>query len=401
MKIALIGYGKMGHVIERVALKKGHEVVCRIDPFAPEALSPQEGFQSAAFAEADVAIEFTTPQTAKDNILACWAAGKPVVSGTTGWGVEPLKSGLDQQALVWSSNFSIGVQILFAMNKRLTQVMKQVGEYQPSITEVHHIHKLDKPSGTAKTLAEGLQIIGDGLWNDVPIESIREGEVPGVHTVRWTSEADELELTHRAHSREGFAQGAVLAAEWIIGKTGFQQGREFFAFLVGKACVFPVGAGIFQVNFLMRHIHIPTHNHWFLFGQFLQVISEILFPVYTVIQALQTILRIRNIHINQIEIRHFHSNHPTLMVMFINADTVGHIQGRMLGIDSRSGIAFLVGIVPIRLITNKFHIDLAFLQFGFLQAEEIGIERLEDFGEALSRHSAQAVYIPTDKFHRF
>lgn len=219
MKIAIIGYGKMGHMVEAVALRKGHEVVARIDAGDPFELNG-----------ADVAIEFSTPATAKDNILAAWAAGVSVVSGTTGWGVEPLKSGLDKQALVWSSNFSIGVQILFALNKRLAETMAKLGTYTPSITETHHIHKLDKPSGTAKTLAEAISAMYEGkkydVRREVPIESIREGEVPGIHTVRWESEADEIELTHKAHSREGFAEGAVLAAEWIIGKTGFHTMEE-------------------------------------------------------------------------------------------------------------------------------------------------------------------------------
>lgn len=210
MKIALIGYGKMGHMIEQMALSRGHDIVARID------LDRNEWDK---LKEADVAIEFTTPMTAKDNILRAWEYHLPVVSGTTGWGVEPLKTGLGDNALIWSSNYSIGVNILFALNKQLTAFIKPYPQYTPSITETHHIHKLDKPSGTAKTLA---QQIGD----NVSIESIREGEIPGIHTVTWDSDVDTISLTHSAKSRAGFALGAVLAAEWIIGRKGYHDFSE-------------------------------------------------------------------------------------------------------------------------------------------------------------------------------
>lgn len=210
MKIALIGYGKMGHMIEQMALSRGHDIVARID------LDRNEWDK---LKEADVAIEFTTPMTAKDNILRAWEYHLPVVSGTTGWGVEPLKTGLGDNALIWSSNYSIGVNILFALNKQLTALIKPYPQYTPSITETHHIHKLDKPSGTAKTLA---QQIGD----NVSIESIREGEIPGIHTVTWDSDVDTISLTHSAKSRAGFALGAVLAAEWIIGRKGYHDFSE-------------------------------------------------------------------------------------------------------------------------------------------------------------------------------
>ena len=240
MKIALIGYGKMGRMIESVALSRGHEIVCIIDPLT----SPQT-FDSPAFRSADVAIEFTRPEAAEQNVRAALAQGVPVVCGTTGWDVAALQASLNTQrstlnelpGVIWSSNYSIGVNILFAVNKYLAQLLHNTGGYQPSITEVHHIHKLDAPSGTAKTLAENIsqtlfskegdntRINGECVGN-VPITSIREGEVPGIHEVRWESEADILTLRHEAKSRQGFALGAVLAAEWLRGKTGWHSMTE-------------------------------------------------------------------------------------------------------------------------------------------------------------------------------
>ena len=240
MKIALIGYGKMGRMIESVALSRGHEIVCVIDPLT----SPQT-FDSPAFRSADVAIEFTRPEAAEQNVRAALAQGVPVVCGTTGWDVAALQASLNTQrstlnelpGVIWSSNYSIGVNILFAVNKYLAQLLHNTGGYQPSITEVHHIHKLDAPSGTAKTLAENIsqtlfskegdntRINGECVGN-VPITSIREGEVPGIHEVRWESEADILTLRHEAKSRQGFALGAVLAAEWLRGKTGWHSMTE-------------------------------------------------------------------------------------------------------------------------------------------------------------------------------
>lgn len=227
MNIALIGYGKMGHIIEAIALKRGHNVVCIIDK------DNQDDFNSAAFASADVAIEFTTPQTARENILRAWKAGVPVVCGTTGWDVESLKQQLlhnstqplhyPTPSLMWASNYSIGVNILFALNKQLAKFMEKYPAYKPSMTEVHHVHKLDAPSGTAKTLQEA---IGDERLAIGDIESIREGEVPGIHTVVWDSEVDTLSISHSAKSREGFALGAVIAAEWMKGKTGWHEFGE-------------------------------------------------------------------------------------------------------------------------------------------------------------------------------
>ena len=210
----------MGHMIEEVALSRGHEIVARIDVGDAFELN-----------NADVAIEFTTPLTAKDNILRAWAQGVPVISGSTGWKPEELsveslelrevgskKLIVDKKTgktmLVWSSNFSVGVNIFFELNKELAAAMKDQPQYTPSITETHHIHKLDKPSGTAKTLAEGLRDMGYGV-QDSEIESIREGEVPGTHVVTWDSEEDTIVITHIAKGRRGFALGAVLAAEQL------------------------------------------------------------------------------------------------------------------------------------------------------------------------------------------
>ena len=250
MKIALIGYGKMGHMIEGIALERGHEIVGIIDPTLVNGnCSLVTDFDSEEFRSADVAIEFTTPATAKENVLRAWAQNVPVVCGTTGWKPEELRGeGLElrevdsrklivdsktgKTMLVWSSNFSVGVNIFFDLNKQLAAMMKAQPQYTPSITETHHIHKLDKPSGTAKTLAEQIEnelpsLQGEELRSiegpvDVhrttkrgrlPIESIREGEVPGTHEVKWDSEEDTIIITHIAKGRRGFALGAVLAAE--------------------------------------------------------------------------------------------------------------------------------------------------------------------------------------------
>ena len=217
MKIALIGYGKMGHMIESIALERGHEIVCIIDQ------NNLCDFESEAFASADVAIEFTTPQTAEQNIRRAWAAGVPVVCGTTGWDVEAIKQAAQEAGLMWSSNYSIGVNILFALNRQLAKLMVAYPDYTPHMTEVHHIHKLDAPSGTAKTLQEA---IGEERLPIANVESIREGEVPGIHTVVWDSEVDTISISHAAKSRKGFALGAVIAAEWMLGKTGWHDFSE-------------------------------------------------------------------------------------------------------------------------------------------------------------------------------
>ena len=207
-------------MIESVALERGHEIVARID--AGDAFDLKD---------AEVAIEFTTPLTARDNILRAWAQGVPVVCGSTGWKPEELEIGdwrlkiegsqvivedeNGKPMLVWKSNFSVGVNIFFDLNKWLAEQMSKQPQYTPSITETHHIHKLDKPSGTAKTLAEGIRDTGIPAYRDIAIESIREGEVPGTHEVKWDSEEDTIIITHVAKGRRGFALGAVLAAEQI------------------------------------------------------------------------------------------------------------------------------------------------------------------------------------------
>jgi len=214
MKIALIGYGKMGHAIEVLALRRGHTVACTIDAADvwPERM------------DADVAIEFSTPATAVENIRRCWQLGLPVVCGTTGWyaqyeamKAECLAGG---HALLAATNFSIGMNIMFALNEKLAGLMRGRDDYRVSITETHHIHKLDAPSGTALSLQEQIVENGERGKETIPIESIRIGEVPGIHTVVYDSAIDTLTLTHEAHSREGLAQGALLAAEWIVGRRG-------------------------------------------------------------------------------------------------------------------------------------------------------------------------------------
>ncbi len=224
MKIAIIGYGKMGHMIEEVALSRGHKIVATID--AGDAFDLKG---------ADVAIEFTTPTTAEDNIRKAWAEGVPVVSGSTGINKpnpDPSLIGTEEGnkwvvrnrdgkvMLVWSSNYSVGVNIFFELNKFLAEKMSEQPQYTPSITETHHIHKLDKPSGTAKTLAEQIEnelpSLQGGAGGRLPIESIREGEVPGTHEVKWDSEEDTIIITHIAKGRRGFALGAVLAAEKLV-----------------------------------------------------------------------------------------------------------------------------------------------------------------------------------------
>ena len=201
----------MGHMIEEVALSRGHEIVATID--AGDAFDLKD---------ADVAIEFTTPATAEENIRKAWAQGVPVVCGSTGWNAAALmdedRRTHDKQMLVWSSNYSVGVNIFFEVNKLLAEEMASQPQYTPSITETHHIHKLDKPSGTAKTLAEQIRDIDMSKHRnieDIQIESIREGEVPGTHEVKWDSEEDTIIITHIAKGRRGFALGAVLAAEDI------------------------------------------------------------------------------------------------------------------------------------------------------------------------------------------
>lgn len=228
MKIALIGYGKMGKEIERIALDRGHEIVLKIDVTNPEDLSVSN------LQKADVAIEFTTPASAVDNYKLCFEAGLPVVSGTTGWlerkpEVHQLCEALDG-TFFYTSNFSLGVNIFFALNKKLAALMASHDDYKIGITEIHHIHKLDAPSGTAITLAEGIieNMPSKTKWvnqeteenTELEIISERVGEVPGTHIIKYDSEVDYIEITHCAKNRKGLAFGAVLAAEYSFGKKG-------------------------------------------------------------------------------------------------------------------------------------------------------------------------------------
>ncbi|MDR1937155.1 MAG: 4-hydroxy-tetrahydrodipicolinate reductase [Tannerellaceae bacterium] len=239
MDIALIGYGKMGKAIERIALERGHKIVSVID------VENKEDFHSEAFRSAKVAIEFTTPETAVDNYLQCFAAGVPVVSGTTGWlsrfaEVRQLCLA-GNHTFFYASNFSIGVNIFFALNKYLAKIMNKFPAYEVSLTEIHHIHKADAPSGTAITLAEGIMenIDRKKQWrlaktaaqpSDLPIQAIREGEVPGTHEIAYASGVDEIRIRHEAKSREGFALGAVIAAEFTAGKQGFLGMEDMLTF---------------------------------------------------------------------------------------------------------------------------------------------------------------------------
>jgi len=229
MKIALIGYGKMGHEVETVALNRNHQVILKIDKDNQNDLTPQN------LKEIDVAIEFSTPITAYQNVRKCLESNIPVVVGTTGWldKLDDAKLVADNcnTALFHASNYSIGVNMFFKLNKVLADYINTVKGYSLSITETHHTQKLDAPSGTAITLAQqiaksvnelnGWTLLPDKSNGKIPIEAIREGDVPGTHTVTFNSEQDEILLTHRAKSRKGFAVGAVLAAEFLVGKKGF------------------------------------------------------------------------------------------------------------------------------------------------------------------------------------
>ena len=240
MKIALIGYGKMGRAIEAIAVARGHNIVCRIDA------DNVDEMESPAFASADVAIEFTTPATAVDNYKRAFAKGVPVVSGTTGWldRMPEIKEACLQGAtFFYASNFSLGVNIFFAMNRWLATVMNKFDNYNVSLEEIHHIHKLDHPSGTAITLADDIIAGVERVthWSEteqcadvLPITAEREGEVPGTHIVRYDSDVDTITIEHRAKSRQGFALGAVIAAEFTVGKKGFLTMGDMLPFLNNK-----------------------------------------------------------------------------------------------------------------------------------------------------------------------
>ena len=229
MKIALLGYGRMGKEIEKIAISRGHEIVIKKD----------QG-DTVDIKLADVAIDFSVPSAAFDNISLCLYNGVPVVSGTTGW-LEKYDEAVElcnqnKGGFIYASNFSLGVNIFFEINKQLAKMMDQVSDYTTTIEEIHHTKKLDAPSGTAITLAEGIienskksawELDGD-VNNEkiIPITAKRIPDVPGTHTISYNSEVDCIEIKHTAHSRKGFALGAVIAAEWIIGKSGIFSMRD-------------------------------------------------------------------------------------------------------------------------------------------------------------------------------
>ena len=245
MKIALIGYGKMGKLLEHFAQERGHEICITIDA------DNASDIRSERFKEADVAIEFSVPHAALEHIYDAFEADVPIVVGTTGWYDElaavEQKCRAGNNTLLYASNFSVGVNVFFYVNKVLAKLMNRYPQYDVQVEEIHHTQKLDAPSGTAITIAEGIL---DGLerkntWvnevigqqddvivkpNELLIESHRIEEVPGTHTVIYSSEVDELEFKHTAHSRAGFALGAILAAEWLHGKKGFYSIQDMFDF---------------------------------------------------------------------------------------------------------------------------------------------------------------------------
>ncbi len=222
MRIGLFGYGKMGKMIEKLAQERGHTIVARIDVDTEE----------MKFDDMDVAIDFSTPDSAFANISACMEHGVPVICGTTGWlnkydravSICEEKGG----AFIYASNFSLGVNIFFDLNEKLAKMMQPLKQYSVSMEEIHHSQKLDAPSGTAITLAEGIIENSEyNSWkldhaeeNEIPIVSKRTGTVPGTHSISYNSQVDQIEIKHTAHNREGFALGAIIAAEWIIGKKG-------------------------------------------------------------------------------------------------------------------------------------------------------------------------------------
>lgn len=228
MNIALIGYGKMGKEIEKIAISRGHQIKLIID------IDNQHELTAENLKKCDVAIEFTIPLNAVKNYQVCFEAGIPVVSGTTGWldkKEEVLKMCAEKNGtFFYGSNFSVGVNLFFALNRKLAELMAPYNEYNVEMTEVHHIHKLDAPSGTAISLAEDILKLfpGKTTWvndkvpadNELNIKSEREGEVPGIHTIKYESDVDFIEITHSTKSRKGLAFGAVLAAEYSVGKKG-------------------------------------------------------------------------------------------------------------------------------------------------------------------------------------
>jgi len=234
MKIALIGYGKMGKAIEQIALSKGHEIVLKID------INNAADFNAENISKADVAIEFTGPHSAFDNVMKCLELGIPVVCGSTGWldKWETVKASCEQTAgaMVYASNYSIGVNLFFELNKYLASLMESHSEYNVLMEEIHHTEKKDAPSGTAITLAEQVlaaisrkkQWVNEAEKNleELSIISKRIDPAPGTHSIKYTSSVDDIEITHTAHNRIGFAGGAVLAAEFLKGKKGIYHMKD-------------------------------------------------------------------------------------------------------------------------------------------------------------------------------
>jgi len=222
MKIALLGYGKMGQVIERIALERGHEIVLK-----KSGKDTFDGLQNA-----DVAIDFSVPDAAVANISTCLNSNMPVISGTTGWlhNYDQMVSLCDEKqgAFIYGSNFSLGVNIFFELNEQLAKIMTKFSQYKVEMEEIHHTEKLDAPSGTAISLAKAVidnsdyssWALEDAKADEILIDAKRIEGVPGTHSVFYNSEVDTIEIKHTAHSREGFALGAVIAAEWIVGKKG-------------------------------------------------------------------------------------------------------------------------------------------------------------------------------------
>lgn len=222
MKIALLGYGKMGQTIERIAIERGHEIVLKKDEF-----NTYDGLSTA-----DVAIDFSIPTVAVENISNCFHANVPVISGTTGWLAHYEEMVIlcesKKGAFISSSNFSLGVNIFFEINEYLAKIMSKFDSYKVEMEEIHHTQKLDAPSGTAISLAKGvIENSNYSNWTlenpnptEIEIKSLRIEDVPGTHTVTYKSDVDAIEIKHTAHNRDGFALGAVIAAEWIVGKQG-------------------------------------------------------------------------------------------------------------------------------------------------------------------------------------
>jgi 4-hydroxy-tetrahydrodipicolinate reductase len=243
MKIALIGYGKMGKMIESIALDRNHEIVLVIDQNNTQDLTIEN------IKKADVAIEFSTPSSVLDNINIAIDAQVPIVVGTTGWygHLQEIKNNCDENnaTVMYGSNFSVGVNLFFQINQQVAKMMNNFSaEYDVAVEEIHHVHKLDSPSGTAITIAEDIlsEFKQKTEWVDVKAEdpvtnhppqhlivsSYREGEVPGTHSVIYDSDVDRIALKHEAHGRQGFALGAVLAAEWLKDKSGFFSVKEMY-----------------------------------------------------------------------------------------------------------------------------------------------------------------------------